>query len=159
MKLTNDDVQEILRLLDESPVDELHVETAEFKLTLRRGGDGMWVKSEEILSKPNVVSAPAAAPIPVTADRTAEVTTSRPGLLDVRSPLPGTFYRSPQPGAPPFVEVGTEVSESTVVCIVETMKLMNAIHAGARGRIAEICVQNAQPVEKHSVLMRIEPHS
>jgi acetyl-CoA carboxylase biotin carboxyl carrier protein len=158
MKLTNDDVQEILRLLDESPVDELHVETAEFKLTLRRSGDGMWVRSEEVLSKPNVVSAPAAV-IPVTADRTAEVTTSRPGLLDVRSPLPGTFYRSPQPGAPPFVEVGRDVEESTVVCIVETMKLMNAIHAGARGRIAEICVQNAQPVEKHSVLMRIEPHS
>jgi acetyl-CoA carboxylase biotin carboxyl carrier protein len=78
-------------------------------------------------------------------------------LVDVLTPLPGTFYRSPQPGAPPFVEVGAEVDENTVVCIVETMKLMNSVHAGTRGRVVEICVDNDRPVAQNAVLMRIEP--
>jgi acetyl-CoA carboxylase biotin carboxyl carrier protein len=77
--------------------------------------------------------------------------------MDVRAHLPGTFYRAPKPGAPPFVEMGSPVEEDTVVGIIETMKLMNAVHAHTRGEVVEICFQNAQFAEKDAVLMRIKP--
>jgi acetyl-CoA carboxylase biotin carboxyl carrier protein len=156
MKLTDEDVQEILRLLDASPVGELHVESEEFRLSLLRGGDGQWTRSSEVVAKPKPVAA-ASGPAPAATTTRAAPAAARKGLVEVLTPLPGTFYRSPQPGAPPFVEVGSEVGEDTVVCIVETMKLMNSIHAGARGRIAEICIDNDRPVEQNAVLMRIEP--
>lgn len=155
MKLTNEDVQEILRLLDASPIGELHVETDEFRLHLRRGGNGQWTQSAEALAKPKSAAVPERAKTVVTRQAAAAPTGKK--LVDVLTPLPGTFYRSPQPGAPSFVEVGAVVDEHTVVCIVETMKLMNSIHAGVRGKIAEICVDNDRPVAQNAVLMRIEP--
>jgi acetyl-CoA carboxylase biotin carboxyl carrier protein len=79
------------------------------------------------------------------------------GLVAVTAPLPGTFYRAPRPGAAPFVEVGDEVSEDTVVAIVETMKLMNSVHAGTRGQVAEICARNAEPTAQGATLMWITP--
>ena len=81
----------------------------------------------------------------------------RETLVEVRAPLPGTFYRAPRPGAPPFVEVGSEVAEDTVVGIVETMKLMNSVIAGSRGTVAEICRANAEFTPQDAVLMRIDP--
>jgi acetyl-CoA carboxylase biotin carboxyl carrier protein len=77
------------------------------------------------------------------------------GLVAVRAPLPGTFYRAPRPGAAPFVEVGSRVSADTVVGIVETMKLMNSVPAGTEGTVAEICVGNAEPTVQGATLMRI----
>lgn len=158
MNLTNEDVQEILQLLDASPFNELHLQTDRFKLSLRRSGDGGWTQSTEILSQPALLP-PIVAANEVTSAREA----SRPGagtatgLLEVRTPLPGTFYRAPQPGAPPFVEIGSRVDADTVVCIIETMKLMNSIHAGASGKVVEICLANAQFTGKDSVLMRLRP--
>ena len=73
----------------------------------------------------------------------------------MRAPLPGTFYRAPRPGAAPFVEVGSTVEPATVIGIIETMKLMNSVHAGASGVIEQICVGNAEPAERDAVLMRI----
>jgi acetyl-CoA carboxylase biotin carboxyl carrier protein len=77
------------------------------------------------------------------------------GLRAVRTPLPGTFYRAPMPGAPPFVEVGSRVEPDTVVGIVETMKLMNSVCAGVRGTVAEILLANAQFAERDTALMWI----
>jgi acetyl-CoA carboxylase biotin carboxyl carrier protein len=73
----------------------------------------------------------------------------------VRAPLPGTFYRAPRPGAPPFVEVGSQVSADTVIGIVETMKLMNSVPAGAAGTVAEICVANAEFAAQGTTLLLI----
>ena len=84
-------------------------------------------------------------------------TAGRAGLVAVPAPLPGTFYRAPRPGAAPFVEVGDEVAEDTVVAIVETMKLMNSVHAGTRGRVAEICLDNSELAVQGVTLMWIEP--
>jgi acetyl-CoA carboxylase biotin carboxyl carrier protein len=75
----------------------------------------------------------------------------------VKSPMVGTFYRAPEPGAPPFVDVGSEVSDDTIVCIIEVMKLMNSIPGGARGVVTQILVADAEPVEYGQVLMVIEP--
>ncbi len=190
MNLTNEDVADILALLDSLPYDSLDLQTASFRLTLRRTPDG-WTQASEVLSEPAVLEAdgPAAgADAPETAtmshrggysrhdptslrsdgdaaeaDETHGVRgeAERAGgggrdLVAVRAPLPGTFYRAPRPGAEPFVEVGGRVTAETVVCIVETMKLMNSVHAGVDGVVAEICLGNAEFAANGATLMRIE---
>jgi acetyl-CoA carboxylase biotin carboxyl carrier protein len=77
----------------------------------------------------------------------------------VRAPLPGTFYRAPKPGAPPFVEVGSRVGEDTVVGIVETMKLMNSVCAGVRGTVTEICLADGQVTSAGTALLHIDPEA
>jgi acetyl-CoA carboxylase biotin carboxyl carrier protein len=76
-------------------------------------------------------------------------------MVAVRAPLPGTFYRAPRPGAAPFVEVGSQVGADTVIGIVETMKLMNSVHAGVAGTVAEFCVGNAEFAAHGATLLRI----
>lgn len=161
MILTNDDVQEILHLLDASSANEFHLHTERFKLAVRRAGEGIWVQSSEVLTPPTLVgsvaeTSPAAPAAAVSAPTAALAVDS---LVDVRAPLVGHFYRAPKPGAAPFVEVGSLVDETTVVAIVETMKLMNSVYAGARGKVVEIFPQNGQFVEQDSVLMRLDPEA
>jgi acetyl-CoA carboxylase biotin carboxyl carrier protein len=159
MDLTNEDVAEILALLDSLPYDELDLQTPRFRLTLRRGPGG-WTEESQVLADPVPVTpvpngSPAAPAAPAAAD--SPVAPAPAGMMAVAAPLPGTFYRAPRPGAAPFVEVGDEVAEDTVVAIVETMKLMNSVHAGTRGRVAEICLENAELAAQGATLMWIEP--
>jgi len=163
MKFTNEDVQDILQLLDATKYDELLLETERFRLTLRRNREsGNWTQETQVLSVPNIVKASAGAPVTVHAGATPTAESGKrgdsrkAGWLEVRAHLPGTFYRSPKPGAPPFVEIGSHVEEETVVGIIETMKLMNAVHAQTSGEIVEICFENAQFTERDAVLMRIK---
>jgi acetyl-CoA carboxylase biotin carboxyl carrier protein len=157
MALSNEDVQEILQLLDSSPYDEMQLQTDRFKLTLRRAGTGGWTQELETSRQPHVTAgAEAAATAAAGAEtRSAEQVAADDGSVIITAPLIGTFYRAPKPGAPPFVEVGSRVDEHTVVCIIETMKLMNSIPAGVRGEITEICVDNAGFVEQGQILMRV----
>jgi acetyl-CoA carboxylase biotin carboxyl carrier protein len=159
VELTNEDVADILALLDSLPYDEFDLRTPRFRLTLRRAPGGGWTEESQVLSDP-VVLTPAADGAAYESGATAKAETqTREGLLAVVAPLPGTFYRAPRPGAAPFVEVGDEVGEDTVVAIVETMKLMNSVHAGVRGRVAEICLDNAAPAAQGATLMLIEPRA
>ena len=169
MELTNEDVAEILALLDSLPYDELDLQTPRFRLTLRRGPGG-WTEESQVLADPVTVTpaangsaaSPATAPQPPAsgeADGGGDAGGSRAGMVAVAAPLPGTFYRAPRPGAAPFVEVGDDVAEDTVVAIVETMKLMNSVHAGTRGRVAEVCLENAELAAQGVTLMWIEPAS
>jgi acetyl-CoA carboxylase biotin carboxyl carrier protein len=166
--LTNDDVADILAVLDSLPYDELDLRTPRFRLTLRRAPGGGWAETSQILSEPTPITpapngsppaAPEPQPGPQARDDAAagEADGDLAGLVAVTAPLPGTFYRAPRPGAAPFVDVGDVVSEDTVVAIVETMKLMNSVHAGVRGRVAEICLANAEPTAQGATLMRIAP--
>jgi acetyl-CoA carboxylase biotin carboxyl carrier protein len=148
--LTDEDVREILTLLDGSSFDELHLETDRFKLSLRRSGGG-WTQERQTSARATealAVKAAAAA---------ASAAPKLDGTVDVVPTIMGTFYRAPKPGAPPFVEVGTRVEASTAVGIVETMKLMNSVYAGASGTVVEICATDGQLVEQGHVLMRIRP--
>ena len=141
MGLSHDDVTEILRIIDESDVDELRVETEGFKLhVVRRGA---------------ATSAPASEPAATAA--TASSDTARDDLLAVPSPMLGTFYRAESPGATPFVEVGAEVEPDTTVCIIEVMKMMNSVAAGVSGRVVEICARNGELVEYGAPLFRVAP--
>jgi acetyl-CoA carboxylase biotin carboxyl carrier protein len=164
VELTNDDVRDILQVLDGLPYDELHLETARFRLSLRRQADGAWTQATEVLGAANVLDAAVPAAIatgpadPVEADGQRPQpppAAADPDLADVRAPLLGTFYRAPRPGAAPFVSVGSTVQPDTVVCIIETMKLMNSVTAGVSGSVAEILLANAQFAEQGTVLMRI----
>ncbi len=158
MKLTNDDVQDILQLINVSSFNELNLQTDRFKLSLRRSGDGEWTQSSQELSSPNQMPATAArtaTAAPIAAPKVASAAVD--GLIDIRTPLLGTFYRSSKPGSPPFVEVGSQVEKNTVVAIVETMKLMNSVYAGVRGKIVEICLGDADFADHDAVLMRVKP--
>jgi acetyl-CoA carboxylase biotin carboxyl carrier protein len=99
---------------------------------------------------PPALPAPA-APVPVPA------TSPAASDLEIKSPMIGTFYRSPSPEAAPYVEIGTEVNPDTVVCIIEAMKVMNEIKAEARGVIAQVLVDNAKPVEFGQPLYKLRP--
>ena len=172
MELYDEDVRAILQLLDASAFDELEVETDRFRLTLRREG-AAWTRETRTLgvSREADTAGPAARPAPPSGQGQPEVPTPEgggdprvdsssagtDGWIAVKTPLPGTFYRSPKPGAPPFVEVGARVQPDTVVAIVETMKLMNSVYAGSRGRIAASARDDAELVRQHTVLMFIEP--
>ena len=92
-------------------------------------------------------AAPSAAPVP-----------AGPQLLEIKSPMVGTFYQSPEPAAQPYVKVGTRVNTGQVVCIIEAMKIMNEIESEVSGVIREVSAQNAQPVEFGQVLFRVDPH-
>ena len=156
MNLTNDDVQEILHLLAASSSNEFHLHTERFKLAVRRAGDGLWVQSSEVLSAPKMVGAVSEAPVVPTSVATPLAVDN---MIDVRAPLVGHFYRAAKPGAPPFVEVGSRVDETTVVAIIETMKLLNSVYAGATGTVVEIFPQNGQFVEQDAVLIRLDPEA
>jgi acetyl-CoA carboxylase biotin carboxyl carrier protein len=152
VSLTDDDVREILRLIDESDLDELHIETENFVLHVSKGagGDGGFVTPLTGVTKPPPTGSP---------ERTGQ--TERPEASDgtqaIESPMLGTFYRAERPGAEPFVDVGTEVEPDTIVCIIEVMKMMNSVPAGVRGTIAEVCSENAALVEYGQPLFRVTP--
>jgi acetyl-CoA carboxylase biotin carboxyl carrier protein len=137
MALTDDDVREILRLIDESELDELRIETAEFKLHVVRGEGAL----------------PAEAAEPA---REAAAPASDGGSATIAAPMPGTFYRAEGPGMAPFVEVGAQVEPDTVVCIIEIMKMMNSVPAGVAGTIVEVCAEDAQLVGDGEPLFRVE---
>lgn len=176
MDLTNDDVADIVALLDSLPYDSLDLRTDRFHLTLRRTPGGGWTEESELLVQPNDVTAEVGRSGLVgesgegaadgTARRDGARTGDEPtpagagdadGLVVVVAPLPGTFYRSPRPGAPPFVEVGDAVGADTVVAIIETMKLMNSVPAGTPGRVTRICLENGEFAPLGTTLLFIEP--
>ena len=146
LPLTPEDVAEIVAILEGSAYEILEVRTTRFTLRVARA-EGGWTQEWEW-------SAPQAETVIAEAAPQVEI---GEGLVAVRPPLPGTFYRSPQPGAPPFVEVGDAVGPDSVVAIIETMKLMNPVHAGAAGIVEAILVDNAAPVDGDAVLMTIRP--
>jgi acetyl-CoA carboxylase biotin carboxyl carrier protein len=151
MALSDDDVREILRLIDESKLDELRIETPEFKLHVRRGGAAPADDPPE--SKPEPEQAEPAAPersVPTPAVESN-------GARTIEAPMLGTFYRAAEPGAEPFVDVGMKVDPGTVVCLIEVMKMMNSIQAGVAGTIVEVCAENAQIVQYGEPLFRVDP--
>ena len=156
MNLTREDVQDILRLLDTSSFDELQLETERFRLTLRRSEQGGWTQETRTFSNTREASS-AYSSEPRGRSAARQSMTPAPGTIDICTPIIGTFYRAPKPGASPFVEVGSRVAPESVIGIVETMKLMNSVCAGAHGTIAEICVDNGTFVEQDQLLMRVDP--
>jgi acetyl-CoA carboxylase biotin carboxyl carrier protein len=154
--LTFEDVQEILRLLEQSSFDELQLDIGSLRLRLRRGGAGQ----SPVPAWESAPKAQQSTLLPATLkplEPSSSLPTQASGLVEVRAPMLGTFYRAPRPGDAPFVDVGTKVGTHTTVGIIEVMKLMNAVAAGVEGEIREICVQNGELVEFDQLLMRVSP--
>jgi len=151
--LTAKDVAEITRLLEESSFDELYLELDGMKLSLRRGSAAPDAAVAHAPAQPSASPAPAAAS-PVT-QRPHAAAIGDPNVADVPAPLLGTFYRAPKPGAAPFVEVDSVVEEDTIIGIIEVMKLMNTVRAGAKGRVTEILARDGVLVEYGETLLRI----
>ncbi|MGH9293419.1 MAG: acetyl-CoA carboxylase biotin carboxyl carrier protein [Acidimicrobiales bacterium] len=162
MSLSPEEVDEIVALLDSSGYDELRLDTGRFVLSLRRLPTG-WTR-EEVVGEVRPVGAdpggaPAAPAERAPGEQAGAVERDPAGTetVGVVCPLPGVFYHAPRPGAPPFVTVGQHVEADTVVGLVETMKLMNAVAAGVSGSLVEICVANGEAAAQGAVLMRIRP--
>ena len=134
MPLSDADVREILRLIDESDVEELRVDTEAFSLYVCR------MKTTAAETKPP----------PDTARPASD------GVVTISAPMIGTFYRAEAPGAAPYVDLGTRVEADTVVCLIEVMKMMNPIPAGVGGTIVEVCATNAEPVEYGAPLFHVQ---
>ncbi len=142
MPLSDDDIREILRLIDESDVEELRIETESLSLYVLRGEP----------SEP-----PAPPPAPAAPVERADGAAPGGELVTISAPMIGTFYRAEAPGSPPFVAVGARVEPTTVVCLIEVMKMMNSIPARVAGTIVEVCVENAQLVEYGAPLFHVAP--
>ena len=147
------DIKAIIDLMKKNSVSEFEMEKQDFKIRLKRGGDGGPVI---VADAPAVIAQNAAAPaLPTPAAAAAPAKPS--DEIEITSPMIGTFYRSPSPESAPYVDVGTEVDAETVVCIIEAMKVMNEIKAEAKGVITQILVENAKPVEFGQALFKLRP--
>jgi len=154
VKLTANDVAEIMRLVENSTFDALDLDMDGVKLSLRRTGAAAPMGAVPSATPP--VAAAATTPT----SRAIEKKPSQPVAVDgaeaVRAPLLGTFYRAPKPGAPPYVAVGDTVDAETVIGIIEVMKLMNPVRAGVSGTVAAITAEDSQLVEFDEPLMFVK---
>lgn len=159
MTLTAKDVAEILRLLESSSFDSLSLEMNGVKLNLQRGSAAVAREAAAPSAPAQQQPAGESHSQPTQAAGRKAKAPSEPGLANIASPLLGIFYRAPKPGEPPFVETGANVEEDTVIGIIEVMKLMNSVHSGVKGQIAEILAENGALVEYGETLMRVRPSS
>lgn len=166
MELNFNELRELVAAVSQTDIAELTLKSAEFELTLRKPVAVTAATTVALPSPMGVETTPAAPPVvastpsaaPAPAPPPAKPTpppASEPNLLEITSPMVGTFYRSPAPDEPPFVEVGVRIQPGQTVCIIEAMKLMNELEAEFAGEIVEILVQNAEPVEYGQALMLV----
>ena len=166
-ELKEEDVQRLVRLiesLDSSTFDYMQLQVGDMKVTIGKGAAPTSTPAVEAPSAPAYTAPPP--PVPVAATPTPVKSTPRgkraveatpAGTVEIKSQIMGMFYAQPEPGSPPFVSVGAEVKEDTTVCLIEVMKTFNAMTAGVKGVITEICAESSQMVEYGQVLFRVRP--
>jgi acetyl-CoA carboxylase biotin carboxyl carrier protein len=149
------DIKAIIDLMKKNDLSVFEMEKDGFRLKLQKGAGEQTVFAATAM--PQMIAAPVPsgpAPIPGAAPGAASEPSEKPGK-EITSPMVGTFYRAGSPESPPFVDVGQEVTEDTVVCIIEAMKVMNEIKAEVRGVIAEVVAENAKPVQFGQALFKV----
>ena len=155
------EIQALIKFVSVNAVDEVEINRKDFKLLIKKNpaqivnavvsAPQQVVASAPTPAAPAAIAAPAAAPAAPAAEAKAD------NLITIKSPMVGTFYRTPNPDSPVFVNVGDEVKPGKVVCIIEAMKLFNEIESEVSGRIVKILVENASPVEYDQPLFLVEP--
>ena len=156
-------IQDLIKFVSKSGVTEVSLETKEIKITIKTGN-----KTETVVTQvvPQIAAAPIAQPVvqaptpaPQTvAEKAAEVKAGNEAkYITIKSPMIGTFYRTPSPDKPTFVNIGDEIKPGKVICIIEAMKLFNEIESEISGRIVKVLVDNASPVEYDQPLFLVEP--
>ena len=152
------DIKAIIDLMKKNSVSEFELEKQDFKIRLKRGmGGGGVLANQSEEGQPMMAYAPAPVALPVVATSMA-TTVAAAAEPEIKSPMIGTFYRSPSPESGSYVEIGSEVNPDTVVCIIEAMKVMNEIKAEVKGVITQVLVENAKPVEFGQPLFKIRPN-
>jgi acetyl-CoA carboxylase biotin carboxyl carrier protein len=147
------DIKAVIDLMKKNDLSVFEMEKDGFRLKLQKGAG-----EQTVFTSPAPVAAAPAAPAAATTSAAASAAeaAATSALKDVLSPMVGTFYRATSPESPPFVDLGKEVSEESVVCIIEAMKVMNEIKAETKGVIAEIVAENGKPVQFGQVLFRVK---
>ncbi len=155
------ELKRIIRLVEDSAIEELEIEQEGVRIRIRKGGGvtqtylaDRALPAPQYLYDPLRAAAPGAPPAGESSTDSPEAAST---ATAIKSPMVGTFYRSPSPDSPPFVQVGSLVQPETVVCIVEAMKVMNEIKAGMSGKISEILVENSTPVEFGQPMFHVVP--
>ena len=152
-------IQDLIKFVAKSGVSEVEIEQKDFKITIKTPGKGkqefVQVASAPMMAAPAQMAMPAPAPV-ASAAPVAEAPVAS-NLIEIKSPMIGTFYRSASPDKPAFVEVGSEIHVGDKVCIVEAMKLFNEIESEVSGRIVKILVNDMSPIEFDQPLFLVEP--
>jgi acetyl-CoA carboxylase biotin carboxyl carrier protein len=151
------EVKELVELMNDNNLSELEIERDGSKIKLKKTVEHAVSVQPVSYAIPTTPAPAAKAPAASPAAADASAPAANGNLKEIKSPMVGTFYRAPSPEAAPFIEIGQTVEVGQVVCIVEAMKLMNEIKSEVRGKIVEICVDNAEPVEFGQVLFRVDP--
>jgi acetyl-CoA carboxylase biotin carboxyl carrier protein len=150
------EIKAVIDLMTKNGLSEFELERQDFKIRIKRNSNGDFVTAGSVPIAPTQILVPATQPPPTPV-------APSPGLAptsntkEILSPMVGTFYLSPSPDSAPYVEVGKEVNEDTVVCIIEAMKVMNEIKAEVRGIIKEVVQENGKPVDFNKPLFRVTP--
>ena len=149
------DIKAIIDLMKKNSITEFELEEKDSKLRLKRGLSGGSPAVQQADDSLPMISLPPSAPMLMPATVAAPAVNS--GEIDIKSPMIGTFYRTPSPEAAAYVEPGTEVNPDTVVCIIEAMKVMNEIKAEVKGVVTQLLVENGKPVEFGQPLFKVRP--
>jgi len=169
--MTFKEIQELIKLVNKTNLSELKLKDGEFEIQIRSkeyiknkaGGESPQIISmappavQAAPAAPVAVAAPATAAADAPASAAADAPSSTANLIEVKSPIVGTFYRSSSPDKPAFIKVGDTIKTGDVVCIVEAMKLFNEIESEVSGKVVKVMVEDASPVEYDQVLFLVEP--
>ena len=153
MTIDHKEVEVLIRLFEQSDWRELRLEIDGLKLALSKDADAKVLRATADAPPPGAAT-DSTAPSPAAADETPA-----DGLIPIKAPNLGTFYRAPKPGAAPYVEVDQQVGEATEVCLIEVMKLFTPVRAGVSGRIAKACVEDGEMVEFGAPLFLVKPEA
>jgi len=171
MELTEEEINQILRLIDGSDFNELHLEMGDLKLTVMKGGYGGSVQQRdrpELTNQLNKVTVQADTETALEEEvqeekaeaqgrQAGDVSVVEEGLVPIKASMLGIFYRQPEPGATPYVDLGSFVEEDNTVCLLEVMKVFSAVRAGVSGYIRKICAESGDMVEYGQTLFLVEP--
>lgn len=164
VRMTYQELLQIVELIKASArFTEFHLKCGDIEVDIRRSPEAPPVPVVPSTRAPVAVSGTQAGPVtssvPAPPSTRSTVAEGYPeGAVVITAPMVGTFYRAPEPGAPPFVEIGQQVQPESIVCIIEVMKLMNSIPAGCQGTVLQIGPHDGEPVQFGQVLLVIEPH-
>ncbi len=141
------EIKEMINLMNDHGLSELELEKNGLKVRLKKGPSGSIETTEELIRAPRAKEAAA----PAREEEKFRKTT------EIKAPMVGTFYASPAPDAPPFIDIGSKVEVGQVICIIEAMKLMNEIKSEVKGKIVEVLVENGSPIEFGQTIFLVEP--
>lgn len=154
------EIRDLIDFIAQSGLNEVDIETKELKLHVKREPDQKVLKSSapQMMAPPAVITAPPVPAAPTTpAAQPVAIPSGGSNLIEIKSPMIGTFYRSSNPDTPPMVSVGDKITKGQTVCIIEAMKLFNEIESEVSGTIVKVLAENASPVEYEQTLFMVEP--